>query len=114
MRIITAVVGILISLLLVTKVNAQTTDVPLDSTNFPDEVFRNYIADEYDIDNDGVLQASEIEAVKSISLSGKGVASVKGIEYFTELDKVFVQENKLTEIDISKNTKLRQLHCYDN
>lgn len=48
--------------------NATTyPEVKLDATNFPDENFRNFIADTCDTNKDGILQSDEIRAAKELS-----------------------------------------------
>lgn len=44
-------------------------DVAVNETNFPDEVFRDYVS-EYDSDEDGTLSTSELEVVTDINVRG--------------------------------------------
>lgn len=85
--------------------------VNIDETNFPDEIFRTFVAENIDQNADGALTEEECAAVKSINLSVKYISSIKGIEYFTQLEKLNCDDNKLTSLDISKNTKLIELMC---
>ena len=45
---------------------------------------------------------------------GKGLTSLKGIEYFTALTHLDCGGNQLTTLDVSHNTALTQLGCYWN
>ena len=45
---------------------------------------------------------------------GKGLTSLKGIEYFTALEYLDCRRNQLTALDVSQNTTLTSLHCNDN
>ena len=88
-------------------------DVKIDSENFPDERFREYVK-RFDVDEDGWLEASEIVQVKDISLSWSSIASLKGIEHFTALESLSCSENELTTLDLSNNTALTYLDCSYN
>ena len=88
----------------------KDTLVPIDATVFEDEHLRDYISYQYDDNQDGYLSEDEINAATLIDYSfkgeGKELTSLKGIEYLTELTGVFAMGNKLTTLDLSKNTKL--------
>ena len=47
-------------------------------------------------------------------VEGKGLTSLKGIEYFTALEYLACSRNQLTALDVSKNTALNTLYCYRN
>ena len=89
-------------------------DVPINEANFPDEVFRNYILSACDTNKDGILSAEEIAGVTSMSVNGKGITDLKGIEYFTALTSLNCRYNRLTALDVSKNTALVELSCNYN
>ena len=85
----------------------------IDETNFPDENFRSYLlSQEYGADE--VLTDEEIEGIVSLSVDGKGIANLKGIEYFTALTELHCADNRLTAIDLSGNTALTALYCSGN
>ncbi len=42
------------------------------------------------------------------------IRSLKGIEYFTELEELYCSGNAISEIDLSKNTALKHLDCSCN
>ena len=86
----------------------------INETNFPDWNFRNYLANEIDLDKDGVLTPSEMSSVVSMDISNKGISNLKGIEFFTELRTLDCSGNNLTSLDVSKNTSLVELYCNDN
>lgn len=48
---------------------ADGGDVAIDETNFPDEIFRDYISENFDTDKNGSLSAEEIENASELSLS---------------------------------------------
>lgn len=88
--------------------------VAINSTNFPDENFRTYISDNFDTVKDGILSQNEINAVTKMDCDDDRISTLKGIEYFTELQTLSCEGNDLTELDISQNTELTYLNCYNN
>ena len=88
--------------------------IAIDATNFPDGNFRAYVSSNCDTDGDTYLSDDEIAAVKEIDISGKSIASLKGIEYFTALTWLNCDVNQLTALDVSKNTALTFLGCSSN
>ena len=89
-------------------------DVAIDETNFPDAVFRDHIADNYDSDKNGKLDQDEISIIYSLSVSYLNIGSLKGVEYFGSLTWLFCDGNRLTTLDVSKNTGLVLLNCSSN
>lgn len=85
-------------------------EIALSAENFPDDNFRDYLRETFDTDGDGIINTDVIE----IDCSGRGIQSLKGIELFTELEKLNCANNQLTELDTSKNTKLTELDCSGN
>ena len=90
--------------------------IAINETNFPDNAFRTWVSENCDTgDKDGYLSDEEIAAQNSwIILSNKNIEDLKGIEYFTAVKSLMCDNNKLTSLDVSKNTALGLLHCTDN
>ena len=98
---------------------AQAEGVTIDETNFPDAAFREYVERVCDSDGNKVLSAEEIGKVESMMLVAgwttvSKITSLKGIEYFTALTRLYCYNNALTELDVSKNTALTDLNCANN
>ena len=89
-------------------------DIAIDGDHFQDETFRNYVSENFDNDKDGKLSEKEIDNVTEIDVSESGIASLRGIEYFSKLTKLWCYVNQLTSLDVSKNTALVYLQCGDN
>ena len=53
-------------------------------------------------------------AVTELDLSNKGLTDLGGIEYFTGLTNLNLQDNALTALDVSKNVNLTDLNLRDN
>ena len=92
---------------------AAWADVEINEANFPDKIFRNWVLSQ-SYGQDGVLTDAEIAWITSIDVYGKYIQSLKGIEYFTALTQLHCESNRLTELDVSKNTALKYLYCYSN
>lgn len=86
-------------------------DVAINEANFPDENFRQYVKKEFDKDNNDSLSAAEIGAVQDISVTNPSTTSLKGIEYFTNLEHLHASGLNLTTLDLSKNTELTFIDC---
>jgi len=89
-----------------------TTYVPVDDgySFFPDAQFLAYLKT-LDKDNDKFLKISE---VTSIDVNNKGIADLTGLRFFTALTTLHCENNSLTTLDVSKNTKLMWLFCQGN
>ena len=88
-------------------------DVEINETNFPDANFRSWILDQ-DYGKDGVLTEAEIADVKQIDVHSKEISDLSGIEYFTALENLRCDSNKLTSLDLRKNVSLFNLNCRFN
>ena len=93
---------------------APPNSIAIDSTNFPDNAFRDFISANLDKNSDGYLVPNEIEQALRLGLNNKGIVNLKGIEHFTALTLLDCSDNSLTTLDLSKNTALQYLHCHSN
>ena len=78
---------------------------------FPDLLFEKYILQNFDTDKDGLISFSEARAIKEINCSDMRLTSLKGIQYFTELEKLDCSKNEIRDIDVTKNTSLKVFYC---
>ena len=93
------------------------SSVEINAMNFPDELFRQYVSNNFDTDGDGWLSPVEMENVKSITFYGwddEIVNDLKGIEFFTSLTHLWCTWQSFTELDLSKNTMLEELFLQEN
>lgn len=114
--------------------------VEINSTNFPDQDFLQYVKDNIDTadttgQKDGKLSQAERDAVTEISITNTNCTDLTGIAYFANLTTLECQHNglkelnleynknltdlncsynQLTTLDVSKNAKLSILECYNN
>ena len=99
--------------------NARSFDSPvkIDDSTFPDSAFREYVSENFDVNNDGYLTPQERDIVTEIAnpgLSGKGVSDVTGIEYFSYLETLDLSNNSLNDVNLSRNAKLTSLDLRGN
>lgn len=94
--------------------------VEINDTNFPDQVFLQYVEDNIDKadttsgQKDGKLSKAERDAVTEISITNTNCTDLTGIAYFANLTELNCYHNQLTTLDVSKNAKLSVLRCYNN
>ena len=88
--------------------------VYLDDRIVPDDTFREYLLKRFDKDHNGTLYPAERYAVTEIDVNDKNITSLKGIEFFPNLKKLDCGHNRLTSLDVSKNTVLQELVCWEN
>lgn len=86
---------------------------PNDVCSAMDDInFMKYCYDNFDVNKDGKVSLIEAEAVTEIKVSG--IKSLKGIEYFSNLESLDCSKStSLQKLDnISWNIKLSYLNCY--
>ena len=108
--------------------------VPVDKAHFPDDAFRNhvlskisgygyfgsYIIPNYPLGAVGENSATPLyifdntKQITDLSLSGKGITSLQGIEYLPHVQSINCSNNSLTSLDLSKNLQLQTLNCSNN
>ena len=88
--------------------NNIVIDIPVDETTFPDKHFRAYIIGRFG----DSLSKEEIKSATKIDFNDVSTASLKGIEYFANLEELKCDDFLcLKSLDVSKNTKLKYLNC---
>ena len=92
---------------------AGAGDVAINPTNFPDENFRDAVR-VYDTNGDEVLSKAERDIVTNLHCERRGIKSVKGIEYFTEIQGLWCLQNNISSWDLSKNKELVGIWCSHN
>ena len=114
-RCLSLLLAILMAFSLLPAMTARAAgDVEINESNFPDEIFRNYVKENIDTDGNGILSQEEISVSRSIDVSNKGISSLKGVEFFTSLIYLYCKGNQLSSLDVSKNSDLWNLDCSGN
>ena len=89
--------------------------VEINETNFPDPVFRSVIASaDYDRDQNGIIDDTEIALTINIYCEGMGITSVQGVEYFTALQGLWCKDNYISTLDVSNLKDLHGVWCSNN
>ena len=116
-------------------------NLEINEINFPDQYFREYIATNFDKDNDNYLSKDEISNITELeidedffedlniadtiapmddddddeddSLIGVPI-DLKGLEFFTELVELSIENLEILNLDLSQNTKLEFLEIEGN
>ncbi len=90
------------------EVQAQAVEkIPIDKAHFPDANFRAALKEEY---------GSEVAPalVTNLDVKNRGIVSLAGIEYFTQLSTLKCSGNAIESLDLSSNTTLEYLNCGKN
>jgi len=85
--------------------------IPMDGM---DDIFKSYLLENFDRDVDGVISEEEASLVKEMDCSSKGINSLDGIQYFSNLEILICRYNALHAIDISNNSALKYFDCGNN
>ena len=111
------VIGCVFSLMAVffMKKTCNAWGVTIDEKNFPDEVFRKYVSEHFDLDGDGVFRDDERAAVTRIDVSNMDIKEIS-LEFFKdELKYLDCSGCKLTYLSISSYfNKLEYVNCSNN
>lgn len=116
----------IVTTILVSLANAQ-------NVNIPDPILKNYLVNHWynpggiaaptvflDANNDGEIQYSEAASYTSdpvngsFNMGGLGISDLTGIEAFTSIKQIFVNNNQLTSININGCLALETLNCSGN
>ncbi len=107
---------------IVVQVSAKS--IKISEKSFPEEYFCYYISFKYDLNGDGWLSDDERKKVKEIDVGEYSeyragyeypvVHTLKGIEYFPNLEVLTCSGNALKKLDVTKNKKLKKLYCSRN
>lgn len=93
---------------------ADEAGVPFDEEHFPDKNFRKQLKS-FDTNNDGFFSDSELADVSILKLSECGILNMDGVEYFTSLKELYLNENFFIEkLDLSNNAELEILSARVN
>lgn len=90
--------------------------VEINSDNFPDPVFMEYVRQFDTGTKDGVLDQDELDKVEVVSGGNNDsleFGSAVGIQYFTKLKELKIESENMTELNVSYNTELEELYIYE-
>ncbi len=85
------------------------------NTYVPDDKFEQALINlGYDTTMDDSVLTANISGVTSLNLFYEEISDLTGIEAFVALEELELKYNKLTSLDMSKNTALKTLKCQVN
>lgn len=67
-----------------------------------------------DTNGNGEIEVSEVIVIKALDVSNSNIASLNGIQSFTNLKKLICKNNLLTDLDVNNLTQLSFLDCSHN
>jgi hypothetical protein len=114
---------LLLLLLASFSVEAQIVNIP--DANFKAKLLQsspsnqiaqnqNYENIKIDVNNDGEIQESEALLVRRLNISNANIASLEGINNFINLEDLLVNNNNLTNLDLSSLTYIRLVDLSSN
>ena len=86
-------------------------------TYVPDNFFESYLESNgmgNGIPNDDYVTTANIDTVISLDISFMNISDLTGIEDFTALIELYIDDNNINSLDVSNNTLLEKLSCYFN
>ncbi|WP_024862257.1 dockerin type I domain-containing protein [Ruminococcus flavefaciens] len=88
--------------------------VSINATTFPDPNFRAVVSSDFDRDKNGILDSDEIILARNVWCIGKGIKSMKGIEYLKEMRGIYCMDNEIETWDLSQNQQITGIWCSGN
>jgi len=67
-----------------------------------------------DENNDGEIQESEALQVRGLYLDNSNIADLEGLQYFANLTQLYIEDNQISNIDVSMLPKLNHFFCSGN
>lgn len=91
----------------------EVEGIAINEENFPDEGLCNALKD-YDWGMDEVITDDELEQITILHLIDEDIRSVKGIEVFTHLKELVLNDNNIKELDVTSIPSLHKLYIIDS
>lgn len=85
-------------------------EIHINDLTFPDCGFRNYVFNEIDLNDDGLLTKDEIMRTTTIAEIYVDTYDLKGIEYFTNLRSLDINGSDVKYVNLSNNHNLQELN----
>ncbi len=104
--------ALLFTLALLILCSAALAEIVIDGT-FPDENFKAYIREAVDKDGSGTLNNREIYETLKIDCSGCEIKNLEGINLFADLEELVCDSNPITKLDLSGNSRLKEVSARD-
>jgi hypothetical protein len=85
-----------------------------DGLYIPDEIFKEYLVNNYDDDYDGEISVAEAEYITMVNCSGMGISDITGLEACPNLVTLNCSNNNIKAIELPNLTALRTVTCDGN
>lgn len=108
---------ILLVLLLIIPAVSKAQNTKTEWVEIPDAKFVAYLKGKIPgafSDNKMNIHSYEVKTLTRINVINKKIVNFSGIEYFTNLEEFNCTYNLATELNLSKNTRLKYLVCWEN
>ena len=107
-----SVLSLMMCVMMMPLTPAKAASVKINSTNFPDANFREYLKTHADTDKDGYLKDNELTGPYSISFDGNNIKTLEGLQNFPNIEYLYIYDEPITSLDVSMVPKLRTLTVY--
>lgn len=81
---------------------------------FPDDNLAKAVAETMNKNVDESVTVEELAKITKLDARSQGIEDSTGIEYLTGLEILYLEDNQLKSIDVSKNLNLKDLACSNN
>ncbi|EGJ5773431.1 TPA: LapB repeat-containing protein [Listeria monocytogenes] len=81
---------------------------------FPDDNLAKAVAETMNKNVDESVTVEELAKITKLDARSQGIEDSTGIEYLTGLETLYLEDNQLKSIDVSKNLNLKELTCSNN
>lgn len=81
---------------------------------FPDDNLAKAVAEKMNKNVDESVTVEELAKITKLDARSQGIEDSTGIEYLTGLEILYLEDNQLKSIDVSKNLNLKDLACSNN
>ncbi|HCW3273232.1 TPA: LapB repeat-containing protein [Listeria monocytogenes] len=81
---------------------------------FPDGNLAKAVAEKMNKNVDESVTVEELAKITKLDARSRGIEDSTGMEYLTGLETLYLEDNQLKSIDVSKNLNLKELACSNN
>ncbi|HHQ0001692.1 TPA: cell surface protein, partial [Listeria monocytogenes] len=81
---------------------------------FPDDNLAKAVAEKMNSEVNTTVTVEELAKITKLDARSQDIEDSTGIEYLTGLEILYLEDNQLKSIDVSKNLNLKDLACSNN